>query len=54
VAAAAAGLDMLVESPKLARELGERSRDRVLESFTADRIVPQYEKLYHRVIANGD
>jgi glycosyltransferase involved in cell wall biosynthesis len=54
VAAAAAGLDRLVESPKLARKLGQRSRRRVLENFTAERIVPDYEMLYHRVVANGD
>jgi glycosyltransferase involved in cell wall biosynthesis len=53
VAAAAGGLDRLVQSPKLARELGERSRSRVLENFTADRIVPEYERVYHHVIANG-
>jgi len=52
VAAAAAGLDMLVESPKLARELGERSRNRAIENFTADQIVPRYEALYRHVIAD--
>jgi glycosyltransferase involved in cell wall biosynthesis len=51
VTAAAAGLDTLVESPDLARDLGERSRDRALERFSADRILPQYEALYSRVIA---
>jgi glycosyltransferase involved in cell wall biosynthesis len=54
VTAAAGGLDALVGSPKLARELGERGRSRVLENFTADRIVPQYDALYRRVIANGN
>jgi glycosyltransferase involved in cell wall biosynthesis len=51
VTAAAAGLDALIESPNLARELGEQSRARVLERFTADRILPQYEALYRRVVA---
>jgi N-acetyl-alpha-D-glucosaminyl L-malate synthase BshA len=51
VAAAAAALDALVESPNLARELGEQGRARVLERFSADRIVPQYEALYHRIVA---
>src|SRR5918996_4710693 len=51
VSTAAAGLDMLVESPKVARELGEHSRNRALENFSADRIVPQYEALYRRVVA---
>jgi N-acetyl-alpha-D-glucosaminyl L-malate synthase BshA len=52
VTAAAAALDALVESPNLARELGERSRDRAVEMFSADRIVPQYEALYRRVVAD--
>ena len=53
VTAAAAGLDTLVESPALTRELGERSRNRALEKFSADRILPQYEALYRRVIAGA-
>ena len=52
VTAAAAGLDALVESPNRAAELGEHSRNRALENFTPDRIVPQYETLYRGVIAN--
>ena len=51
VTAAAAALDALVESPNLARELGEQSRARVLERFSADRVVPQYEALYRRIVA---
>jgi len=51
LSASAAALDALVESPELARELGERSRNRALERFSADRIVPQYEALYRRVVA---
>jgi L-malate glycosyltransferase len=51
VTAAAAGLDTLIESPDLARELGERSRKRALEQFSADRILPRYEALYRRVTA---
>src|SRR5262249_6544847 len=46
VTAAAAGLDKLIESPDLARELSERSRNRALEQFSADRILPRYEALY--------
>jgi len=49
--AAAAALEGLIESPTLARELGERSRNRALEKFSADRILPKYEALYHRVVA---
>src|SRR6059058_5762947 len=51
VAAAAAALDALVESPDLARELGKRSRTRAVENFSADHILPKYEALYRRVAA---
>jgi N-acetyl-alpha-D-glucosaminyl L-malate synthase BshA len=51
VAAAAAALDALVESPNLARRLGEQSRAHVLERFSADRVVPRYEALYRRIVA---
>jgi L-malate glycosyltransferase len=49
--AAASALDALVDSPELARQLGERSRNRALEKFSADRIVPQYEALYRGIVA---
>jgi N-acetyl-alpha-D-glucosaminyl L-malate synthase BshA len=52
VTAAAAALDALVESPSLARRLGQQSRDRVHERFSANRILPQYEALYRRVVAD--
>jgi L-malate glycosyltransferase len=52
VTAAAAALDALVESPKLARDLGEQSRARVLEKFSADRVVPRYETLYRNIVAS--
>jgi len=48
--AIAGALDALVKSPNLARELGERGRDHVVERFSAARIIPQYEALYHRII----
>ena len=51
VVAAAAGLDALIESPNLARQLGKRSRSRAAETFAADRIVPRYETLYGHVVA---
>jgi N-acetyl-alpha-D-glucosaminyl L-malate synthase BshA len=51
VTAAASALDALVQDPKLARELGEQSGTRVRERFSADRIVPQYEALYRRIVA---
>ncbi|HEX5316786.1 MAG TPA: glycosyltransferase, partial [Candidatus Kapabacteria bacterium] len=51
VPAAAAALDALVEAPNLARRLGEQSRARVLERFSADRVVPRYEALYRRIVA---
>jgi hypothetical protein len=30
--------------------MGERGRQRAETNFTADRIVPQYEALYHSVL----
>jgi N-acetyl-alpha-D-glucosaminyl L-malate synthase BshA len=50
VTAAAAALDALVESPTSARQLGERNQIRAREKFSPDRIVPQYEALYRRVL----
>jgi len=44
-------LDKLVKSPNLVRELGERSPNRTLEQSSAERILPQYEALYRRVIS---
>lgn len=52
VKAMAESLDRLIESPELARELGDRGRDRATQLFTADRIVPQYEELYRRVLGS--
>jgi glycosyltransferase involved in cell wall biosynthesis len=50
IAGMAASLDALIESPNVARDLGSRARARAEEYFTADRVVPQYEAVYHRVI----
>jgi len=50
VTAASAALDRFIEFPNLARELGERGRTRALKYFSADRILPSYEALYHHVI----
>src|SRR6266581_4561697 len=49
-AAAAAALDGLIESPDQAHELGQRCRNRAIEKFSPDLILPQYEALYRRVI----
>ncbi len=51
VTAAASALDALVQDPNLARELGEQSGARARETFSADRVVPQYEALYRRIVA---
>ena len=51
VAAMAATLDKLIESPDSARQLGDRARGRALEHFTADKAVPRYEKIYRRVLS---
>lgn len=50
VEAMAHSISRLADSPELARELGERGRQRAEANFTADRIVPEYEALYRRVI----
>src|SRR5947207_13255432 len=50
VTAAAAALDASIASPNLGHELGEQSRVRVLERFSADRVVPRYESLYLSIV----
>src|SRR5947209_3265152 len=50
IEAMAASLDALIESPEYAREIGELGRERARQLFTADRVVPQYETLYRRVL----
>ena len=50
IAAMAASLDALLESPETARQMGERGRQRAETNFTADRVVPQYEALYRSVL----
>jgi N-acetyl-alpha-D-glucosaminyl L-malate synthase BshA len=50
VAAMAAALDALVDSPETARQVGERGRERARMHFTADAIVPRYEALYREVM----
>jgi N-acetyl-alpha-D-glucosaminyl L-malate synthase BshA len=46
----AASLDALIASPEVARQMGERGRQRAEKFFTAAQIVPRYETLYHRVV----
>jgi N-acetyl-alpha-D-glucosaminyl L-malate synthase BshA len=50
ITAMAASLDALLESPEVAREMGERGRQRAETNFTADRVVPRYEALYRSVL----
>jgi L-malate glycosyltransferase len=50
VAAVARSIARLADAPELARELGARGRQRATEHFTADRVVPEYEALYRRVV----
>jgi L-malate glycosyltransferase len=49
VTALASATDKLVESPSLARSLGEQGRKHVVEKFSAKIIVERYETLYRRV-----
>lgn len=46
----AKSLSKLADAPELAREMGARGRRRAEENFTADRIVPEYERLYRRIL----
>jgi L-malate glycosyltransferase len=45
----ATAIDKLVESPNLARSLGDQGRKHVVERFSADTILGRYETLYRRV-----
>jgi glycosyltransferase involved in cell wall biosynthesis len=51
VSGMAASLDALVDSPRAAKDAGERGRERAEKLFIADRVVPQYEALYRRVLS---
>ncbi len=51
IAALAAALDRLADSPALARKLGEAGRQDALMRFTAAAIVPRYEAIYERLMA---
>jgi N-acetyl-alpha-D-glucosaminyl L-malate synthase BshA len=51
-AAMASSLDALVDSPEVARQMGERGRARAEKQFTAARIVPQYEAVYRQIMAS--
>jgi L-malate glycosyltransferase len=48
--AVARSIALLADSPERASELGARGRQRAESHFTADRIVPQYEALYRRML----
>jgi N-acetyl-alpha-D-glucosaminyl L-malate synthase BshA len=52
IAAMASSLDAFVDSPEVARDLGERGRARADKYFTSARIVPRYEEVYREVIAS--
>jgi glycosyltransferase involved in cell wall biosynthesis len=50
IAGAASSLDALIDSPEVARGLGERGCARAQEHFSAAQIVPRYEALYRQVV----
>ena len=50
IAAMAASLDALIDSPEAARQMGQRGRERAEKFFTAAHIVPRYEALYRTVL----
>jgi len=45
----ARALEALIQNPKLRKTMGKAAKKRARELFSADVIVPQYEKLYRRV-----
>jgi N-acetyl-alpha-D-glucosaminyl L-malate synthase BshA len=53
VAGMAKSLDVLVDSPDIAKELGARGSERAAKMFTAGVVVPQYEALYRAVLVLG-
>lgn len=48
--AAARSIAFLAESPERANEMGKRGRQRAESHFSADRIVPEYEALYQKML----
>lgn len=50
VAGMAGSLDALINSPATAKQMGGHGRERAEKLFTANRVVPQYEALYRRVL----
>src|SRR4029077_5740821 len=48
--AVARSIAFLADSPKRANEMGARVPHRAEAQFTADRIVPEYETLYQRML----
>jgi glycosyltransferase involved in cell wall biosynthesis len=42
----AARLVQLVENPEIARDMGRRARERVVEHFEVSRMISRYEELY--------
>ena len=47
--ALARGVEALIRDPALRASLGSAARGRARERFSADAIVPQYERLYRRI-----
>ena len=50
VAGMAKSLDDLIESPERAVAIGKQAEERALANFTAEKAVPKYEAIYHRVL----
>jgi len=46
VSALADRIERLVRAPDLAREMGERGREKVLERYTWDQVFPRIEEVY--------
>ena len=52
--AMARAVETLIESPERRRAMGQAAQQRAAKMFSADVIVPQYERLYRRVCRRND
>ena len=46
-------INILADSPKLRREMGEYNRSKVEKQFTVDRMVKEYQELFEEVLGQG-
>ena len=42
----------ILSNPSRAAEIGHRARQRVTDVFSMEKVIPQYEELYHRLLGS--